>query len=192
MGLCFSCNHRSNNIIDSVITNNMNLATINSDINEFSLKGQEHIAKVVYIYDGDTVHIVINLNNVPTKFNCRLIGIDSPEMLPKNVNDQALKAKEIEKAIKARNYLITKVTDQQIVNKKISKKDIKDLCAKSRKLINVKCFDFDKYGRLLIEIYDRTNGTNTTKSINQNMIDLGYAVAYDGGTKKEFNESYFV
>jgi hypothetical protein len=51
-----------------------------------------------------------------------------------------------------------------------------------------KCFDFDKYGRLLIEIYDGS----TVKSINQEMIDNSYAIAYDGGTKQEFNENNFV
>lgn len=181
MGLCLSYDN-------NITTNISDLAFTNSDIKEFSLKGQEHIAKVVYIYDGDTVHIVLNLNNIPTKFNCRISGIDSPEMQPKIFNNPSIREKEIEKAINSRNYLITKVTDQLVINKNMTKKDIKDLCAKSRKLVKVKCFEFDKYGRLLIEIYDTSN---RFKSINQEMIDNCYAVAYDGGTKQEFEEVNF-
>ncbi len=182
MGLCWSCNNTTNN------TKSTDLSVTSSEVREFSLKGQEHIAKVVYVYDGDTVHIVLNLNNVPTKFNCRMSGIDSPEMQPKNVKDQVLRSKEIEKAINSRNYLITKVTDQQVTNRNMTKKDIKDLCAKSRKLVKVKCFEFDKYGRLLIEIYGEQS---SIKSINQEMIDNAFAVAYDGGTKQEFEEINF-
>ena len=42
----------------------------------------------------------------------------------------------------------------------------------------VKCNEFDKYGRLLVELLNDDN-----KTINQMLIDEGYAKAYDGGTK---------
>lgn len=184
MGICCSSFSQEENKTVSL----QELKILDSEVKEFSLKGQEHNAKVVYVYDGDTVHIVFNFNNIPTKFNCRMLGIDSPEMQPKNVKDIGIKTKEIEKAIKSRNYLISRVTDQKISNTNMSKKDVKELCRQSRKLVRVKCFEFDKYGRLLIEIYDGS----TAKSINQEMIDNSYAVAYDGGTKQEFNENNFV
>jgi endonuclease YncB( thermonuclease family) len=181
MGLCWSCNN-------NVAANKTSLSMTSSDVKEFSLDGQEHIAKVVYVYDGDTVHIVLNFNNIPTKFNCRLAGIDCPELHPINVKDEKSREIEKNKAIKSRNYLITKVTDQSSIKENMTKKDIKDLCAKSRQLVRVKCFGFDKYGRLLIEIFE---GNGSSKSINQEMIDNLYAVPYDGGTKEEFNVKNF-
>ena len=158
-----------------------------SDVKEFSLQGHILLAKVVYVYDGDTVHCVVKLNNQLTKFNCRLLGIDSPEVAPKNIVDKEARQQEVSSAIKSRNYLIERVTDQK-VDDNISKKDVKELCKKSTKLVSIKCHEFDKYGRLLIEIYDMEN---MNKSINMNMIDNKYAVAYDGGTKTEYNLENF-
>ena len=51
------------------------------------------------------------------------------------------------------------------------------------KLVYVECLEFDKYGRLLAEIYYEG------ESINQWLIDNKYAFEYDGGTKK-FWEPY--
>ena len=52
---------------------------------------------------------------------------------------------------------------------------------KNTKIIQIICYDFDKYGRLLIEISD----LDDTKTFNQVLIDEGYAYKYDGGTKKK-------
>ena len=46
------------------------------------------------------------------------------------------------------------------------------------KVVTIKCEDFDKYGRLLVTILLED------LSVNQWLIDNGYAFAYDGGTKK--------
>jgi endonuclease YncB( thermonuclease family) len=156
---------------------------INADFNvpEFSLKGLNIYGKIVYVYDGDTVHAVINFNNVLTKFVCRLINIDSPEIATKNLIEKA-------SAMKSRDYLIEKLTGEKVVNEGMSKKEVKEFCSKSRKLIFIKCLEFDKYGRLLVELF---NDENSTKSINQDMLDNSYAVEYDGGTKKEFNLDNF-
>jgi len=158
---------------------------------EFSLAGLTLTAKVVNVYDGDTIYCVVkcpNMGNEMTKINCRLLHIDSPEICPKNISDNNIKMKEIESAIKSRNYLIERVTDQK-TTANMTKKDIKELCSKSRKLVTIKCFEFDKYGRLLIEIYDNSCDN---KSINMEMIEGKYAVAYDGGTKKLFDSDNFI
>ena len=46
------------------------------------------------------------------------------------------------------------------------------------KVVKVKCGEFDKYGRLLTEIYFED------ENVNQWLIDSNYAFEYDGGTKK--------
>lgn len=52
------------------------------------------------------------------------------------------------------------------------------------KIIIVECGDFDKYGRLLGEIYLEDNPV----SLSKQMIENGHAKAYDGGTKEGFAE----
>lgn len=169
-------------------TNNIILESADSTVPEYSLKNQFMLGKVVYVYDGDTIHIVFNMNNKLIKFNCRLILIDSPEICPKNIKDVNKRNNEIESAIKSRNYLINQITNIPITNTKMTKNEIKELCGKSTKLIWIKCFDFDKYGRLLVELYD---SKDSKISINQLMINNNYALSYDGGTKKEFSSDNF-
>ena len=53
------------------------------------------------------------------------------------------------------------------------------------KIVKIKCYDFDKYGRLLIDVYlpknipDKKNKT----LLSQWLIANDYAYAYEGGTK---------
>jgi len=171
MGCCYSLNNKG--ILENA----------NYTIPEFSLNGLLMYGKVVYVYDGDTVHIVFNYNNILTKFNCRLIFIDSPEICPKNIKDITLRNLEIDAAIKSRNFLLERVSNVLIKNLNMNKTEIKELCKESTKLIWVKCYEFDKYGRLLVELFETKE---SIISINQLMIKNNYAVLYNGGTKKEF------
>ena len=171
-----------NCINKSIVQQPLELA--NSDIKEFSLEGKKLWAKVVYVYDGDTIHIVFKMNKQLFKFNCRLLGIDSHEIVPKNISDGILRNLEILSAIKSRNYLISLVVNIPIEKETMTKKEIKLMCSKSTKLVWIKAYKFDKYGRLLIEVFD---SPDSTKSFNQEMIDKNYAVEYDGGAKKQFN-----
>jgi len=186
---CTSNNELNDRVNDRVSSNNdILLQTSNSSIQEFSLNNLFILGKVVYVYDGDTIHIVLNFNNKLTKFNCRLNSIDAPEICPKNIKDINKRNEEIDSAIKSRNFLIEQVTNLPITNIKMTKIEIKKLCADSTKLIWVKCLDFDKYGRLLVELYDFID---SKISINQLMIDKKYVINYDGGTKKEYSHDNF-
>ena len=49
------------------------------------------------------------------------------------------------------------------------------------KVVDVQCGEFDKYGRLLVEIVD-------TENISDWLIKNKYAFEYDGGTKKDWGE----
>jgi len=111
-------------------------------------------ARVFKVYDGDTVSIIFKYNNDFIKYNCRINMIDTPEMKSKNI-------KEKEYAKKAKKYLADKVLE---------------------KIIKVKILDFDKYGRLLVELYD----PDTNENINDMMVTGGYAKIYDGGHKEEW------
>ena len=129
---------------------------ITDGVPEFSLKDTTKQAKVVSVYDGDTVKIVFPLQEKLYKWNCRLAGVDTPELRTRN------------KLEKAHGYLVRDKLREKILNK----------------VVTVKCFEFDKYGRLLISIYCDDDNV----SVNKWLIDNDYAFKYDGGTKKDWGE----
>jgi micrococcal nuclease len=119
---------------------------------KFTLENKCVVGKCVNVYDGDTVHVVFripNLNDQAYKWVIRLTGIDTPEMKSKNPVEKAA-------AVRARDYLRGEILD---------------------KIVVVECGEFDKYGRLLGNIYINDVCLNTR------MIELGHAKVYDGGTK---------
>lgn len=131
------------------------LDKLNTDnISVFSLNDYKTICKVVDVYDGDTCTIVFKWEGKYRKFKCRCNGYDSPEMKPRlnveNREEVIIKAKE------AKSRLQTLTTG----------------------VIGVKCLQFDKYGRLLVELF------NENTSINNIMINEGHGYIYHGGTKK--------
>tara|TARA_B100000900_G_scaffold401209_1_gene405633 strand:+ start:34 stop:465 length:432 start_codon:yes stop_codon:yes gene_type:complete len=82
-------------------------------------------AKIISVYDGDTVKAIFPLNNTLYKWNCRLTGIDTPEI---RTSDRLQKKFGYE----VRDHLRTKILN---------------------KVVTLKCQDLDKYGRLLTEIW---------------------------------------
>ena len=127
--------------------------SIDNKINQFTFEGRKCEGKVVSVYDGDTVKIVIPLTDKEPdrlyRWNCRLINVDTPEIRTRNK-----KEKEFGKQV--RDFLKEKILD---------------------KVVTVSCLDFDKYGRLLVELFIND------ESINNWLIDKGYAKKYDGGKK---------
>ena len=128
-----------------------------------SLDGYFTIAKVVSVYDGDTCRVVIPYKEDFYKWNVRLDGYDTPEMRPSKSKPN--RDKEIEAAKEAKKFLISKVMSTP------------------EQLIFIKCKKFDKYGRLLADIY---LNMNDTISVNDLMVQNGHGYLYNGGTKKEF------
>jgi len=100
------------------------------NVNKFTLQGLTKTAKVVKVYDGDTITVVFKHKDEYNKWNCRIYGIDTPELKTKN-------PKEKKAAILARDFL-------------------KDMILE--KIVQIECLDFDKYGRLLTNVlYDDKN-----------------------------------
>jgi endonuclease YncB( thermonuclease family) len=123
----------------------------------FTLEGSFVQGKIVDVYDGDTVKIVLNLsiNQDYFRWNCRLSGINTPEIRTKNTKEKEF------------GLLVRDKLKERIENK----------------ILLIKCGEFDKYGRLLVEIYEN-NGQ--LFSINNWLIENNYAKPYDGGTKEEW------
>lgn len=124
-----------------------------------SLKGEKLQCKVIDVYDGDTITVIIPWNKSVYKKKCRLVGIDSPEIRTKDLNE------------KTAAY--------------ISKEFLKGII--ENKIVWIDCDDWDKYGRLLIVIYiNKVDIGNYEKSVNKLMIEKNLAYSYDGGTKSAF------
>lgn len=93
--------------------------------------------KCVDVYDGDTMKLAFHILNNPNYpigvFNCRLIGIDTPEIKTKNVLEK-------EAGKKARDYVRSECLN---------------------KCIWAKIQNGDKYGRLLVEIFTELDLTES-------------------------------
>jgi endonuclease YncB( thermonuclease family) len=139
----------------------------------FSLKGLNTEARVVNVVDGDTLVLIIFLFDKYFKFYSRISGIDTCEVRSNN--------KEIKEFGLAAKYRIIELL---CPNKKISeimcitKKQIIDLFKENICIVKIECFEFDKYGRLLANIF-------TTKNINlaKTLLEEKLAYQYDGKTK---------
>ena len=154
-----------------------------SDIPQFSLNGLKTSGKIVEIYDGDTCKIVLLNNNILQKFNCRINGIDTPEMKP--LLSKPNREIEIKNAYRCRNRLIQLCTSTSVSANTDIDSDIKKVSLDTNtKIVHVECLEFDKYGRLLVNIFD----FNSPKSISYNeiLVNEGFAKKYNGGTKDEF------
>lgn len=139
----------------------------------FSLNGIKALARVVDVYDGDTVTLVLEVNGAFLKFKTRLMGIDACEMKSKTSQSKEL-------AVKARNKLFDLVTGQKHDVPVVNKKDIAILLEKEVYLVWVHCSNFDKYGRLLAEIFA---SPKSTKSFSSIIIQESLAYKYEGDTK---------
>ena len=118
------------------------------------------VEEVKNVVDGDTIDVVIDLGfDILFASRVRLAGIDTPES---RTTDKAEKALGLE----AKEYL---------------KKHLKD--AKSVVIRTEKMDSSEKYGRILGWVY--VNGES--ESVNNKMINDGYAWGYLGETKiKDF------
>jgi micrococcal nuclease len=121
-----------------------------------------YVKKVENVVDGDTIDVVIDLGfDIMFASRVRLAGIDTPESRTKDLKEKAL-------GLESKEYL---------------KKHLKD--AKSVVIKTEKMDSSEKYGRILGWLY--INGD--TVSLNDMMINDGYAWGYLGDTKvKDFEE----
>lgn len=139
----------------------------------FSFQGQELEAKVVDIYDGDTMTIAIPFNRKVYKKKCRLINLDTAEIRTKNEKEKSV-------GMEAKNFV-----KERVLNKRVF----------------IKCGKEDKYGRLLIQLFLYSQPqcysvkgfykeTTSRKDLSSMIIDAGLGYRYEGKTKERFEEWY--
>jgi endonuclease YncB( thermonuclease family) len=137
------------NIIDSCSDEIKQSSEETKDL--FTLNGTTHAAKIFRVYDGDSFYMNIILHGKLTTFKCRLNKVDTPEMRSQN---------ELEKEL-AR---IAKARVRGLINDKV---------------VCVTCGEFDKYGRVLVDIT-----LDTGDDLGNILIKERLAFVYDGGTKR--------
>lgn len=120
----------------------------------FSLKNYKVKGRVTKVYDGDSITLIFPLFESVYKWKCRLLGIDTPELRSHNETE------------KNNAYKIRDILRNKILNK----------------LVEIECHEFDKYGRLLVNIYCEDC------YINDWLIENKYAVKYYGGTKSDWSK----
>jgi endonuclease YncB( thermonuclease family) len=141
----------------------------------FTLSGIRTVARLVDVYDGDTVTCIFPiLKDNYYKFNLRLKGIDTAEL--KNTD-----LIEKQKALEARHKILTFCCDIDNYNLRqdCSRRDIQNYLNENNIMVWVECFDFDKYGRVLANVYKELDCI----SLSELLLNAKLAYAYDGGKK---------
>lgn len=128
-----------------------------NDVEAFSLKGFETWAKCVKIYDGDTGTFIFFLNGRPFRFRVRFANIDTAEL-----------KSDLEEEKYVANYTKNLVSSWMF-----------------DKVVYLKCYNFDKYGRVLADIYPNND---KIKCYNRELLDKGLAYVYQGATRKHFKD----
>lgn len=95
------------------------------DAIEFSFEGQTKDAKILKVYDGDTVTVAFPLGDIMYRWSCRLSGVDTPELRTKNLQEKEF------------GYEVRDALREKILGK----------------VVQLTCGEFDKYGRLLATVY---------------------------------------
>ena len=124
------------------------------------------VVEINRVLDGDTIDVTIDLGfDLFKKERVRIAGVDTPEKRTRDLEEKEL-------GIDATNWLKARLEGA------IAGDD--DLIIRTELVGGM-----GKYGRLLGWLYIG----DATLSLNELMIDEGYAWAYDGGTKqKNFEE----
>ena len=120
------------------------------------------VVSIDKVLDGDTIDVTIDLGfDLFKKERVRIAGVDTPEKRTRDLEEKAL-------GIDATNWLKAKLTE--------TIKGDEELLIRTELKGGV-----GKYGRLLGWLYIG----DAAISLNEQMIEEGYAWAYDGGTKQK-------
>lgn len=138
---------------------------------KFSLEGKEGWARLVNVYDGDTLTVILKLDERMCKMQVRLKGIDAYEMNGKNKT----------KAIAAKLYLIKCLTGIHL-EQNVSRIELIRMLDDEVYLIYLKCNGFDKYGRLLAEV-STCKEDFSNYNVSNVLVQRGFAREYFGGQK---------
>jgi micrococcal nuclease len=114
------------------------------------------IKEIHKVVDGDTIDASIDLGfDISLEKRIRLAGVDTPESRTTDLKEKAM-------GLESKEWLKKKLEGAKDI---IIKTELPD--------------STEKYGRIIGHLFINRQET----SLNNQMIDEGYALAYDGGTK---------
>lgn len=130
-----------------------------------SFAGQTVLAKVVEVYDGDTIRLRWWDRGLLVQWLARLHGYDAPELRPRRSSPGWVAEKEA--AVRARDALSARILGR---------------------LVLARLGPFDKYGRPLVTVTlaDLDSGEPVGPEINSWMVSNGHGRPYSGGKKEPF------
>ena len=134
----------------------------------FTFNGKIIIARIVECYDGDTCTIIFDHKGEIIKYKLRAYGYDCAEMKPRL--DKENREDEVDAAKKAKTRFL-ELLDTKSPNN-------------AQRCFQIECLDFDKYGRILGNIYPIDAIIGKDESINNIMVKEGHGKPYFGGKKE--------
>jgi len=144
----------------------------------FTLNNLKTYGRLVDIIDGDSLSIILPIYDNYFKFNVRLNGIDTSELHSDNSDLRHF-------AENAKNELVKLIT----LSDNLTKNEIREVLDKKLTIVWVECLEFDKYGRLLANVYCLNQKTNNYDiCLSQYLLDNKWAYEYNGGKKLSESE----
>lgn len=142
-----------------------------TDIPTVPYKNKMIYAKVVNVYDGDTITVMILYGGMPMKFKVRIQGVDAPELKVKKDKNRKYSHEELELMEleeRAGNHVAEKVR-KLLIGKEII----------------IKLIAPDKYGsRNVGVVYLKPNSYET---LTEYLLSKRYGKRYDAGKKEEWS-----
>lgn len=122
-----------------------------------SLNLYHYKAEVISVYDGDTITVMIDQGMKHfARVKVRMLGINTPEIRTKDLEEKA-------RGYTAKEYLKSRIEGKTIIINTVKK---------------------GKFGRWLGVLWLYEEGMDELgESLNDEMIRMGHAVAYDGGKR---------
>lgn len=144
----------------------------------FTLNNINTYGRLVDIIDGDSLSIILPIYNDYFKFNVRLNGIDTSEL-------HSHKEELRHFAENAKNELVKLI----IKTDNLTKHEVQEILDNKLIVVWVECLEFDKYGRLLANVYCFNEDTNEYDiSLSEYLLNNKFAYMYNGGKKLSESE----
>ena len=158
----------------------MDWKQFNKKTPKFSFENLETTCRIVSLYDADTINIILPLipnEHIGYRFACRLYGIDTCELRNSNEFLKSISQKSI-------MFLYQQITKKVLPD--LSFAELSELIERDLDenvyLLKVKCYQFDKFGRILLDIF--IDDTTVSNLLLHNKL----AYEYTGKTKLTVEE----
>lgn len=145
----------------------------------FSLAGRSLWARVVHVYDGDTLTLVAVMGGGEVcRFRCRVYGIDASELTGVD-RDSAAHGR------RARDRLVQLVTGSDEPYAFTTRKALRTYLCEGVYLVWIECFQLDRYGRTVASVRSDPTADVTFGDI---LLSEKLARPYDGSRRRCLRE----